>query len=410
MIARLRRAVHLQLLPLALGFVLLGAIVGARSLLIESQRDSNDAVQGRLRAGQPAGDDAFARPGRRDRPARVPADRGGAVSRSLPVGRIGAARRAGGDRRGGRRQPDAPHAIRGAARRAGRPDGRDRGDDRALQGGQRLRGVGACANEPRQDDDGPHPRRDRRDASRRKRRSAAAAGGGGGHRRLAALGVLRHAVRRGRGRRLRPLRCAQAHARRGDGACRAAGGQQRAAQRNGDATGGRAAGAPDAEDGSGRPADRRHRARLQQHAGGDHERHEPDPAQAQARRDRHRQVRRCGDRRDEPGGQPDRAAARLLAPAAAGAAGDRRQPGRDRHVGYAAADARRDDIRRDRAGRRPVEDLCRSEPDRERHPQPRGERARRHARRRQPDDRDGEQPSRRQLCGKPCGGRRRGNM
>ena len=44
MIARLRRAVHLQLLPLALGFVLLGAIVGARSLLIESQRDSNDAV------------------------------------------------------------------------------------------------------------------------------------------------------------------------------------------------------------------------------------------------------------------------------------------------------------------------------------------------------------------------------
>jgi signal transduction histidine kinase len=45
MIARLRKAVHLQLLPLALGFVLLGAIVGARSWLIESQRDSNDAVR-----------------------------------------------------------------------------------------------------------------------------------------------------------------------------------------------------------------------------------------------------------------------------------------------------------------------------------------------------------------------------
>ncbi len=45
MIARLRKAVHLQLLPLALGFVLLGAIVGTRSLLIESQRDSNDAVR-----------------------------------------------------------------------------------------------------------------------------------------------------------------------------------------------------------------------------------------------------------------------------------------------------------------------------------------------------------------------------
>ena len=45
MIARLRRAVHLQLLPLALGFVLLGAIVGARSWLIETQRDGNDAVR-----------------------------------------------------------------------------------------------------------------------------------------------------------------------------------------------------------------------------------------------------------------------------------------------------------------------------------------------------------------------------
>src|SRR5690606_32187237 len=45
MIARLRRAVHLQLLPLALGFVLLGAIVGARSWLIETQRDRNDAVR-----------------------------------------------------------------------------------------------------------------------------------------------------------------------------------------------------------------------------------------------------------------------------------------------------------------------------------------------------------------------------
>ena len=45
MITRLRRAVHLQLLPLALGFVLLAAIVGTRSWLIESQRDGNDAVR-----------------------------------------------------------------------------------------------------------------------------------------------------------------------------------------------------------------------------------------------------------------------------------------------------------------------------------------------------------------------------
>ena len=45
MITRLRKAIHLQLLPLALGFVLLGAIVGARSWLIESQQEGNNAVR-----------------------------------------------------------------------------------------------------------------------------------------------------------------------------------------------------------------------------------------------------------------------------------------------------------------------------------------------------------------------------
>jgi len=45
MITRLRKAIHLQLMPLALGFVLLGAIVGARSWLIESQQDGNNAVR-----------------------------------------------------------------------------------------------------------------------------------------------------------------------------------------------------------------------------------------------------------------------------------------------------------------------------------------------------------------------------
>jgi len=45
MIARLRKAVHFQLLPLTLGFLLLGAIIGARSWLIESLRDNNDAVR-----------------------------------------------------------------------------------------------------------------------------------------------------------------------------------------------------------------------------------------------------------------------------------------------------------------------------------------------------------------------------
>ena len=45
MIARLRKALLMQLAPLALGFALLAAIVGARSWLIETQREGNDAVR-----------------------------------------------------------------------------------------------------------------------------------------------------------------------------------------------------------------------------------------------------------------------------------------------------------------------------------------------------------------------------
>ena len=45
MIARLRTAFHLQLLPLAIGFVLLAAIIGSRSWLIETQQEENDAVR-----------------------------------------------------------------------------------------------------------------------------------------------------------------------------------------------------------------------------------------------------------------------------------------------------------------------------------------------------------------------------
>ncbi len=57
---------------------------------------------------------------------------------------------------------------------------------------------------------------------------------------------------------------------------------------------------------------------------------------------------RCGDARR----QSHRPAARLLAPAAAGAAGRRCQPHRHRHVRPFAAHARRNDRDRDRAGRR----------------------------------------------------------
>ena len=45
MISRARKAFRLQLLPLVAGFVVLAAIVGTRSLLIESQRADNIAVR-----------------------------------------------------------------------------------------------------------------------------------------------------------------------------------------------------------------------------------------------------------------------------------------------------------------------------------------------------------------------------
>ena len=59
----------------------------------------------------------------------------------------------------------------------------------------------------------------------------------------------------------------------------------RPASANRYARGGRSAGAADAEDGGDRPAHRRHRPRFQQYAGRRHQRHEPDPAPAGARRD-----------------------------------------------------------------------------------------------------------------------------
>ena len=45
MITRLRKASRLQLLPLILGFALLSGIVGARSFLIEGQRDENARIR-----------------------------------------------------------------------------------------------------------------------------------------------------------------------------------------------------------------------------------------------------------------------------------------------------------------------------------------------------------------------------
>jgi len=45
MINRLRKALHLQLLPLAAGFVLLAAVIGARSLLLDSQSEDNEGIR-----------------------------------------------------------------------------------------------------------------------------------------------------------------------------------------------------------------------------------------------------------------------------------------------------------------------------------------------------------------------------
>ena len=45
MVSRARKAFRLQLLPLVAGFVVLAAIAGTRSLLIESQQADNVAVR-----------------------------------------------------------------------------------------------------------------------------------------------------------------------------------------------------------------------------------------------------------------------------------------------------------------------------------------------------------------------------
>ena len=77
MITRLRKAYRLQLLPLVLGFALLVGIIGARSFLIESQRDENARDSRRVRAPAIHPDRAEQDAGRRDQPARLSAHRGG---------------------------------------------------------------------------------------------------------------------------------------------------------------------------------------------------------------------------------------------------------------------------------------------------------------------------------------------
>ena len=150
-----------------------------------------------------------------------------------------------------------------------------------------------------------------------------------------------------------------------------------------------------AEDGGDRPAHRRDRTRLQQSAD--------------------RDLRQSGNAAASPRGSGGRTPAAIdlvgLAGSLACGAAHASAPGvfappdaraeigvgqhPDRpHVGAAAPHASRSDLDRDRARRRRVEHLCRCEPARELSAEPRGQRARCHARWRAADDRSGQRLSR----------------
>ena len=147
--------------------------------------------------------------------------------------------------------------------------------------------------------------------------------------------------------------------------------------------------------GSRRPAHRRHRPRLQQHA-------DRDPAQrGRARHAAQGRGPTCARRSDaarrRAGRRPDAAAARLRPPSVADAAVDRRQRAARQHGAADAAHAGR--AHRDQAGARsqPVAGDRRPEPARERHRQSRRERPRCHAGGRTANDRDRECRARRRL-------------
>ncbi len=140
-----------------------------------------------------------------------------------------------------------------------------------------------------------------------------------------------------------------------------------------------------AEDGSDRPARRRHRARLQQSRAGDRRLH-GDPA-APAARLRSAAPQRRGD---QEGGRSrrraDASAARVQPPAGAAAEGARPEHGRRQHRSAAAASDRRRRRAQDRARERPRSGARGRGADRTGADEPGGQRARRDARRRHADD------------------------
>ena len=116
---------------------------------------------------------------------------------------------------------------------------------------------------------------------------------------------------------------------------------------------GRGGAAPFAEDGGDRPAHRRHRARLQQHADG-HHRLDGGAEAPHPRRPLRRRAELHGrrHRRGQPRGRPDASAAGVCPPPAARPQGGRRQSADPRHGGPAGPDPGRKDQARDRPGAR----------------------------------------------------------
>ena len=146
-----------------------------------------------------------------------------------------------------------------------------------------------------------------------------------------------------------------------------------------------AAGRPGPEDGHGRPARRRHRARLQQRAAGDHRL--LGPAARQPPADRSGLPGHHADQAErQPGGGPRAPAPGVLAPADPAPGGDERRRGALRPDAPAEAPARRAGRPRPEARPRRLAREGRRQPVRAGDREPRGQRPRRDAGRRQPAD------------------------
>ena len=151
-----------------------------------------------------------------------------------------------------------------------------------------------------------------------------------------------------------------------------------------------------AEDGCGRPAHRRRRARLQQHPDRDH-RHHRHPGGSRRRAAPARRHRQADRRSRRTRRQPDQASAGLCPQAAAAAARSRRQRAGAGGGEAAASDARRTHRNHAAAGRRRMDRAGRSEPAHHGRAQSGNQCARRDAQWRQARARDQQRLSRRKL-------------